>query len=154
MGREDGSGRQRSKVSGPRFGTKWRIGVSVGLLIVALLCALLLYPDQPGMLVLAGLAGVALVINLVVWARRRMDEPVSGGSETCSVCQKPKPRGLRALLDDESAFAAWWRQCPVCHAHYCDDHKGLLWFSDVRGTALRCLGCGHEWVVEFPRLST
>jgi hypothetical protein len=132
----------------PRFGTGRSIA-SGAVLLVLLGAYVLIRGEQYAFLWPFLVAfGVALAAEMVVAARRWMERPLG---ERCSVCGRPKPRGLKSLPDDESALGAYWRECPSCHAHYCDDHKGLLWVLDgEHGAGLVCPACGWRWTVVVP----
>jgi hypothetical protein len=129
-------GRRRVVTGDSPFGSGRYIAWAAA--IVAFAAALVVLGWRPTLsLTLLSVGGVCLAAAVVVWLRRRMDLPPAT-SEICSVCKKPKPRRLRALWDNESALDAWWRECPECHAHFCEDHKGLLWKTTNGETTLVC----------------
>ena len=144
---------RRRVIVGRRFGSGR--GIVTEVVILAVLVLVLLLPLERDVrmpaLILSPVVSNVLAIEVVLWLRRRMDQPVTQGRATCCVCKKQKPHRLRLLPDDESGPDAWWRECPECHAHYCENHKGLLWMSDERGTGLQCLECGCEWTIWMSR---
>ena len=157
MARRSGPEPERPTFRGGRkFGAGRSIAGTIALLVaLAVVAFLLLIADRPdlaaGAVVLMPLFGVLLAVEVIVWARRRMDQPMPQGVVTCYVCGNQKPRGLRVLMDDELALDAWWRACPRCHVRYCDKHKGLMWLPDEGMPPLHCLACGYEWRITVPR---
>ena len=141
-------GRYRFVGGRDRFGTGRSI--AEGGVLLALLGAVVVIGGEQYAYVWPFLVafGVYQVAEMVVAARRWMEQPLG---ERCWVCGRPKPRGFKSLLDDESSLQAYWRECPSCHVHYCDDHKGLLWVPDAEdGADLVCPACGWRWTVRVP----